>query len=137
MWKQKLGVNVKLSNQEWQTYITSRNSGDFDVIRASWVGDYNEASTFLSLLTSVHTGNIARFHSGDYDRLLQDTSMKTDAAARNATYNLAERLLLEQAPIAPLYQYTNARLIKPWVKGYPINNPEDVVYSHTLYITKH
>ena len=63
--------------------------------------------------------------------------MKTDAAARNATYNLAERLLLEQAPIAPLYQYTNARLIKPWVKGYPINNPEDVVYSHTLYITKH
>lgn len=67
MWKQKLGVNVKLTNQEWQTYINSRNSGDFDVIRASWVGDYNEASTFLSLLTSTHSGNIARFHSADYD----------------------------------------------------------------------
>lgn len=137
MWKQKLGVNVKLTNQEWQTYINSRNSGDFDVIRASWVGDYNEASTFLSLLTSTHSGNIARFQSADYDRVVNDASMKTDAAARNALYNQAENLLLDAAPIAPIYQYTNGRLIKPWVKGYPITNPEDVAYSHTLYILKH
>lgn len=137
MWKQKLGVNVKLTNQEWQTYINSRNSGDFDVIRASWVGDYNEASTFLSLLTSTHSGNIARFHSADYDRVINDASMKTDAAARNTLYNQAESLLLDAAPIAPIYQYTNGRLIKPWVKGYPITNPEDVAYSHTLYLLKH
>lgn len=137
MWKQKLGVNVKLTNQEWQTYINSRNSGDFDVIRASWVGDYNEASTFLSLLTSTHSGNIVRFQSADYDRVVNDASMKTDAAARNALYNQAENLLLDAAPIAPIYQYTNGRLIKPWVKGYPITNPEDVAYSHTLYILKH
>lgn len=63
--------------------------------------------------------------------------MKTDAAARNALYNQAETLLLDAAPIAPIYQYTNGRLIKPWVKGYPITNPEDVAYSHTLYILKH
>ena len=137
MWKQKLGVNVKLTNQEWQTYINSRNSGDFDVIRASWIGDYNEASTFLSLLTSTHSGNIARFHSEDYDRIINDASLKTDAAARNALYNQAENLLLDAAPIAPIYQYTNGRLVKPWVKGYPITNPEDVAYSHTLYIWKH
>lgn len=40
-------------------------------------------------------------------------------------------------PIAPIYQYTNGRLIKPWLKGYPVNNPEDVAYSHNLYIIKH
>ncbi|MCL3990682.1 hypothetical protein, partial [Escherichia coli] len=40
-------------------------------------------------------------------------------------------------PIAPIYQYTNGRLIKPWLKGYPINNPEDVAYSRTMYIVKH
>lgn len=56
MWKKNLGVDVKLQNQEWKTYIDSRNTGNFDVIRASWVGDYNEPSTFLSLLTSTHTG---------------------------------------------------------------------------------
>lgn len=137
MWKQKLGVNVKLTNQEWQTYINSRNSGDFDVIRASWIGDYNEASTFLSLLTSSHSGNIARYHSDDYDRIINEASMKVDPGARNVAYNRAERMLLDDAPIAPIYQYTNGRLIKPWVKGYPINNPEDVAYSHTLYIMQH
>ena len=70
MWKKNLGVDVKLQNQEWKTYIDSRNTGNFDVIRASWVGDYNEPSTFLSLLTSTHTGNISRFNDPAYDKVL-------------------------------------------------------------------
>ncbi|WBM72561.1 ABC transporter substrate-binding protein [Buttiauxella sp. WJP83] len=137
MWKKNLGVDVKLQNQEWKTYIDSRNTGNFDVIRASWVGDYNEPSTFLSLLTSTHSGNIARFNSPEYDKLMQQASQETTDAARNKDYNQAERIIQEQAPIAPIYQYTNGRLIKPWLKGYPINNPEDVAYSRTMYIVAH
>ncbi|AKA37291.1 ABC transporter substrate-binding protein [Yersinia ruckeri] len=137
MWKKKLGVDVKLVNQEWKTYIDSRNTGNFDVVRASWVGDYNEPSTFLSLLTSSHSGNIAKFHNADYDKLMADTSKQTHAKALNADYNKAEQIIAEQAPIAPIYQYTNGRLIKPWVKGYPISNPEDVAYSQTMYIIQH
>jgi oligopeptide transport system substrate-binding protein len=137
MWKKNLGVDVTLQNQEWKTYIDSRNSGNFDVIRASWVGDYNEPSTFLSLLTSSHSGNIARFHNADYDAVLTKASNETSAQARNQDYNRAEQILAEQAPIAPIYQYTNGRLIKPWVKGYPITNPEDVAYSREMWIEKH
>lgn len=70
MWKKNLGVDVKLQNQEWKTYIDSRNTGNFDVIRASWVGDYNEPSTFLTLLTSTHSGNISRFNNPAYDKVL-------------------------------------------------------------------
>ncbi|UNH28806.1 peptide ABC transporter substrate-binding protein [Moellerella wisconsensis] len=137
MWKKKLGVQVKLVNQEWKTYIDSRNSGNFDVIRASWVGDYNEASTFLSLLTSKHNGNIPQFHHDEYDQLIESASKETDPKVRNNDYNQAETLIAEYAPIAPIYQYTNGRLIKPWLKGYPIQNPEDTAYSHTFYILKH
>ncbi|AFJ47077.1 peptide ABC transporter substrate-binding protein [Shimwellia blattae] len=137
MWRQNLGVNVKLQNQEWKTYIDSRNTGNFDVVRASWVGDYNEASSFLSLLTSTHSGNIARFSSPAYDKLLDQASRETTTVARNKEYNLAEKIIAEQAPIAPIYQYTNGRLIKPWVKGYPINNPEDMAYSQQMYIIRH
>ncbi|KLN97304.1 peptide ABC transporter substrate-binding protein [Moellerella wisconsensis] len=137
MWKKKLGVQVKLVNQEWKTYIDSRNSGNFDVIRASWVGDYNEASTFLSLLTSKHNGNIPQFHHDEYDQLIESASKETDPKVRNDDYNQAEALIAEYAPIAPIYQYTNGRLIKPWLKGYPIQNPEDTAYSHTFYILKH
>lgn len=137
MWKKKLGVDVKLENQEWKTYIDSRNTGKFDVVRASWVGDYNEASTFLSLLTASHSGNIAKFNDPAYDSLLEKASRQTSARLINADYNQAEDILAEQAPIAPIYQYTNGRLIKPWVKGYPITNPEDVAYSQEMYILKH
>ncbi|WP_145339327.1 MULTISPECIES: peptide ABC transporter substrate-binding protein [Pantoea] len=137
MWKKTLGAEVTLQNQEWKTYIDSRNSGNFDVIRASWVGDYNEPSTFLSLLTASHSGNIARFNSAEYDALLAKASTETSVQARNADYNKAEQIIADQAPIAPLYQYTNGRLIKPWVKGYPITNPEDVAYSRELWIEKH
>ncbi len=137
MWRKNLGVDVKLQNQEWKTYIDSRNTGNFDVIRASWVGDYNEPSTFLTLLTSSHTGNIAKFTNPAYDKLLQQASLETDGADRNKDYNEAEKIIATQAPIAPIYQYTNGRLIKPWLGGYPINNPEDVAYTRELYIKKH
>ncbi|MBP6121162.1 MULTISPECIES: peptide ABC transporter substrate-binding protein [Providencia] len=137
MWKKKLGVQVKLINQEWKTYIDSRNTGNFDVIRASWIGDFNEPSTFLSLLTSQHSGNIPKFSSQQYDQILSSASIETNEELRNNYYNQAEALIAQNAPIAPIYQYTNARLIKPWLKGYPINNPEDVAYSHSFYIIKH
>ncbi|MBS0055371.1 ABC transporter substrate-binding protein [Yersinia sp. Marseille-Q3913] len=137
MWKKTLGVDVRMINQEWKTYIDSRNTGNFDVVRASWVGDYNEPSTFLSLLTSMHSGNIAKFKSADYDRLLNEAGRQTNPKLLNDDYNKAEQIIAEQVPIAPIYQFTNGRLIKPWVKGYPITNPEDVAYSHTLYIIKH
>ncbi|EPT0529570.1 peptide ABC transporter substrate-binding protein [Proteus mirabilis] len=137
MWKKKLGVKVNLRNQEWKTYIDSRNSGDFDVIRASWIGDYNEPSTFLSLLGSKHAGNIPKYQSQQYDEILVQANMTTDEEERNRLYNRAEQVIAEEAPIAPIYQYTNGRLIKPWLKGYPIENPEDVAYSHMLYVIKH
>lgn len=137
MWKKNLGAEVTLQNQEWKTYIDSRNSGNFDVIRASWVGDYNEPSTFLSLLTASHSGNIARFNNAEYDAVLARASSETSTAARNVDYNKAEQILADQAPITPIYQYTNGRLIKPWVKGYPVTNPEDVAYSRELWIEKH
>lgn len=137
MWKKNLGAEVTLQNQEWKTYIDSRNSGNFDVIRASWVGDYNEPSTFLSVLTSTSSSNIARFNDAGYDKVLNQASQETNATARNADYNEAEHIIAEKAPIAPIYQYSNGRLIKPWLKGYPINNPEDVAYTRTMYLLKH
>ncbi|CNI03073.1 putative periplasmic murein peptide-binding protein [Yersinia thracica] len=137
MWKKTLGVDVQMINQEWKTYIDSRNTGNFDVVRASWVGDYNEPSTFLSLLTSTHSGNIAKFKSANYDHLLSEAGKQTNPKALSDDYNKAEQIIAEQVPIAPIYQFTNGRLIKPWVKGYPITNPEDVAYSQMIYIIKH
>lgn len=137
MWKKTLGVQVELINQEWKTYIDSRKQGEFDVIRASWIGDYNEPSTFLTLLTASHSGNISGFNNTTYDEILAQAANAAKPTEREKDYQIAEQIIAEQVPIAPIYQYTNGRLIKPWVKGYPIDNPEDVVYSRELWIEKH
>lgn len=136
MWKQKLGVKVLLTNQEWKSYLDSRSSGDFEVIRSSWVADYNDPSAFLGLWQSGHSGNMTGFSDAAYDALLARAE-QSHGAARSALFNQAEKQLSEQMPIAPIYQYTNARLIKPWLRGYPIDNPEDVAYSRQLYLVAH
>ena len=137
LWKQKLGARVELTNQEWKTYLDSRQSGQFEVIRSSWVADYNDPSAFLGLWGSGHSGNMARFANPAYDKLLAQAANSQDPAERARLFDEAEAILQKEAPIAPIYQYTNARLIKPWLKGYPINNPEDVAYSRQLYLVKH
>ncbi len=137
LWKQKLGARVELANQEWKTYLDSRQSGQFEVIRSSWVADYNDPSAFLGLWGSGHSGNMARFTNPAYDKLLAQAANSQDPAERARLFDEAEAILQKEAPIAPIYQYTNARLIKPWLKGYPINNPEDVAYSRQLYLVKH
>ncbi len=68
---------------------------------------------------------------------MASASIETNEDLRNRYYNQAEAIIAQEAPIAPIYQYTNGRLIKPWLKGYPIENPEDVAYSHSFYIIAH
>ena len=137
LWKQKLGARVELTNQEWKTYLDSRQSGEFEVIRSSWVADYNDPSAFLGLWGSHHSGNMASFANAGYDALLAKAANSQDPRERARLFDEAETILQDEAPIAPIYQYTNARLIKPWLKGYPINNPEDVAYSRQIYLVKH
>ncbi|MCV5231403.1 ABC transporter substrate-binding protein, partial [Escherichia coli] len=55
MWKKTLGLDVTLENQEWKTYLSTKDSGNFEVARAGWCGDYNEASSFLTLMMSNNT----------------------------------------------------------------------------------
>lgn len=134
MWKKELGVEVELENQEWKTYLDTRRQGNFDVTRAGWCGDYNEASTFLSLMQSNNSSNDPKYNSAEYDATMEKALLSTSADERNALYAQAEKLLAQDMPIAPIYQYVKARLVNPNVGGFPVNNAEDKIYSKDLYI---
>ncbi|TCV29286.1 ABC transporter substrate-binding protein [Vibrio crassostreae] len=134
MLKGNLGAQVELENQEWKSYLVSRRQGDFDVMRASWCGDYNEASTFLSLLRSGSSGNFARYNSDKYDLAMDSALAATSEQDRQGFYDQAEQLLAEDMPIAPIYYYMQARLVRPSVGGFAKNNVEGRIYSKDLYI---
>ncbi|WP_423840824.1 ABC transporter substrate-binding protein [Vibrio mytili] len=134
MVSKNLGADVELENQEWKSYLVARKQGNFDVMRASWCGDYNEASTFLSLLRSGSSGNFARYSSQAYDQVMKQALAATNEKQRQGLYDRAEQLLTEDMPIAPIYYYMQARLVRPNVGGFAKNNVEGRIYSKDLYI---
>ncbi|CAK3622172.1 oligopeptide ABC transporter periplasmic binding protein [Vibrio crassostreae] len=134
MWKKTLGLSVTLENQEWKTYLSSKDSGDFEVARAGWCGDYNEASSFLTLMKSNNTTGGVHYDSAAYDQIIDKALNSTSEEERKALYLEAEALMAKDMPIAPIYQYVKSRLLNPYVGGFPINNAEDKIFSKDLYI---
>ncbi|CAK2435914.1 oligopeptide ABC transporter periplasmic binding protein [Vibrio crassostreae] len=134
MWKKTLGLKVTLENQEWKTYLSSKDTGNFEVARAGWCGDYNEASTFLTLMVSANTTGGQHWGNRDYDTLIDKAINSTSEQERNELYLEAEKLMANDMPIAPIYQYVKTRLLNPHVGGFPTNNAEEKIYSKDLYI---
>lgn len=137
IWQKNLGVNVKLENQEWKTFLDTRHQGTFDVARAGWCADYNEPTSFLNTMLSDSSNNTAHYKSPAFDKIIADTLKVTDEAQRTALYEKAEQQLDKDSAIVPVYYYVNARLVKPWVGGYTGKDPMDNVYVRDLYIIKH
>ncbi|SIR35073.1 oligopeptide transport system substrate-binding protein [Aeromonas sp. RU39B] len=134
MWKRALGVETKLNNMEWKSLVAVLNNGNFAISRYGWNGDYNDASTFLDILSSTSSANSGKWNNPQYDALLAKAHDSLDAAERTRLYQQAEALIDQDAPIAPVYFLVKSRLLKPSVRGYPHGNPMDIVYSRTLYL---
>ena len=130
MWKQKLGVATELANFEWKTYLGIRRNQEFDVARSGWCGDYNEASTFLDLLTTTHGSNDGKYSNPKVDELMR--ASKT-AENPDAIYGEVERILAEDMAIIPVYHYANTFLLSADIKGWPYDNVENNWYSRNLY----
>ena len=137
IWKKNLGVNVKLENQEWKTFLDTRHQGTFDVARAGWCADYNEPTSFLNTMLSDSSNNTAHYKSPAFDKLIGETLKVADDAQRADLYAKSEQQLDKDSAIVPVYYYVNARLVKPWVGGYTGKDPLDNISVKNLYIIKH
>ena len=137
MWKDVLGVEARLENQEWKVFLDTRVKKETtQVFRAGWIGDYNDAYTFASLMHSKSGRNDPGYSNSEYDRLLQAASRVGDLGERAALLQQAEAVLLEDLPLIPIYFYVTKRVVKPWVGGFQ-PNIMDHHYSRDFYILKH
>jgi oligopeptide transport system substrate-binding protein len=138
MWKKAFNgaVKVTLKNQEWKTYIAEKKAGNYQVARAGWVGDYNEPSTMLDLLTKGHSSNNSFYDNPEYDKRMNAARTVLDDAKRNALYAEADKLIAQDMPIIPIYNYVTNRLVKPYVKGYPTSNPLDKLKTQFMSVEK-
>jgi len=137
MWKQKLGIQAKLLNQEWKVFLqTRRRMETTEVYRAGWIGDYNDAYSFAQLMHSANEMNHAGYVSTEYDALVDQAASEQDMVKRGELLTAAEQVLLEDMPIIPVYFYVSKHLVKPWVQGRQ-PNIMDHHYTKNLYILKH
>ena len=118
MWRQNLNVAATLVNQEEKVYFDSRRQMNYQVIRSTWIGDYVDPNSFLDLWVTNGANNQTGWSNTDYHRLIGEASQTGDQAVRYAAFQKAEAILLEDAPILPVYFYTHAFLIRPSVKGW-------------------
>ncbi|MDP4609594.1 MAG: peptide ABC transporter substrate-binding protein [Opitutales bacterium] len=118
MWKKELGINIELHNQEWKAYLSTREAGEFDILRASWFGDYDDPNTFLSLGETNNGNNHTEWSSPEYDALIKQAAVTLDPEARKAIFQKAEAILLDEMPVIPIYFYVTSRLIDDAVQGW-------------------
>ncbi|MBT8423218.1 MAG: peptide ABC transporter substrate-binding protein [Gammaproteobacteria bacterium] len=136
MWKQVLGVETQLLNQEWKVFLQTRQLGLTQVYRSGWIGDYNDANTFAELLHSENAQNDTGWGNDRYDELLERAAVETILDKRALLLQEAERIMLDETPLIPIYFYVSKRVVKPWVGGY-VPNIMDHTFTKDLYILKH
>jgi len=121
MWNKYLGVKVTLANQDWKVFIDTRNNHDFTIARDGWIGDYNDPNTFLDMFVTGGPQNHTGFSNVKYDRLIAKAATIQDKEKRNDIFKKAEAILLDEAPIIPMYVYTTKYLLHTDVKDWHAN----------------
>jgi oligopeptide transport system substrate-binding protein len=122
MWKQFLGVETSLRNEEWKVYLESRNKKQFEVMRAAWIGDYVDPYSFLELLRGdIGEQNPAGYSNAAYDQAADKAANEKDPGARLKELAEAEKILLADMPIIPIYFYTQQHMVSDSVKGWQDN----------------
>jgi oligopeptide transport system substrate-binding protein len=121
MWKDGLGIEVTLKNQEWKVYLDSMDVMDFEVARAGWIGNIDPAS-ILSTFTSDSHVNRAGFSDPEFDEIIRERYPRApDRAGQQSLLRQAETILMSYLPAIPLYTPTTKHLVQPGVKGMPAN----------------
>lgn len=136
MWKQVLGVRTRLINEEFRVFLQNRAQRRVtEVFRSGWIGDYMDAFTFLELFHSEHGRNDAGYDNPRYDRLLERIASERIAASRRNLMAEAERMILADQVILPIYHYVTKRLIDPRLKGWE-ENVMDYHLTRYMYLVR-
>ena len=148
-WKEHLGIEVELVNQEWNGYLGLLGDGAPNIWRLSSGAKYADA--VLRLFHSTRGAKLSSWSNSEFDRLLELILIEPDCARREELYRRAEQILtLEDAAVIPVIHYpadavppldlgpmlyaqapsmTNATKVRP-TEIFPLGNDEVLVLEN-------
>lgn len=130
MWKTVLNIDIELVNMEWKVYLAATQEKKYDISRQGWIGDYVDPNTFLDMWITGRGNNRPGYSNKKYDELLAIASTTLDQNQRYEYLQQAEKLLLDEMPIIPIYFYVSKSLVQPSVKGLMPNILDDHPYKY-------
>ena len=136
-WKTKLGIDLEMEAMEFKVLIKKRNDRDYQMARNGWVADYDDATTFLTLVQCDSDQNSHGNCNRKAEALIDEGNKSLDQAKRKTLLTQAAKLIMDDYPMIPLLQYTVPRLVKPYVGGYTNTNALDRYRAKEIYIIKH
>jgi oligopeptide transport system substrate-binding protein len=132
MWRNVLGAQAQIVNVEFQVLLDQMREREVtEAFRSSWFGDYNDANTFLAIMRSDSAANLPGYSNPEFDALMRSAGEQLDLDRRRLYLEEAERVLLADHVVIPLYFYVSKHLVKPEVEGWQ-DNILDYHYSKHL-----
>jgi len=136
LWKQVLGVQATLVNEEYKVFLQNREQKVLtQVFLAGWISDYEDAYSFLNLFRTGHGRNDYGYSNSLYDALLDEIASERIPSRRRRLMFEAERVLLTEMPFVPLFTYVTKRMVNPRLKGWQ-SNVMDHHYSKDMFFLK-
>ncbi|MCQ2011635.1 peptide ABC transporter substrate-binding protein [Sporolactobacillus sp. STSJ-5] len=132
------GVDVTINAQPWANYLKLNNEFKYDIAFSGWFPDYQDPMTYLDMWTTGNPMNTIGWSNKKFDSLINDAQTNTaDAQKRWENLVSAEKLMMSEYPIVPLYQSGHTWAEKSYVKGlsFPSYGPQ--VDFARAYILKH
>lgn len=113
----ELGIDLQVNIVEWSSFTPMRRSGDFEVARNGWVGDYSDPSNMLELFYTTNGNNDGKFSDADFDAAIDLSRSTLDAKERSTALHTAEDILMDQAGCIPLAYYNDFWLQSSKITG--------------------
>jgi ABC-type oligopeptide transport system substrate-binding subunit len=117
MWKQNLNIDSTISNQEWGVFMENRFQGNFTVATGAWFGDYPDPMTFLDMFTSYSGNNVAFWQNEEFDNAIEESKTLIGAERDEKLYK-AEKLMMDDSIIMPIFYYTSPIMVQNRVSNW-------------------
>jgi len=121
IWTDTLGIEVSVRQLEFTQYWENLYNQPYDIARTGWGPDYDDPFTYLDMWDSRGGWNKTGWVGENFYTLITAANLESDFKKRNDMFFEAEKILLTEAPIIPLYMSRGALVLSPKIKGVSIN----------------
>jgi oligopeptide transport system substrate-binding protein len=128
-----VGIAVKVNQMQKALLLEQTSKSKAAFFRGSWIADYPDAENYLALFYSKNPAppNYTRYKNPAFDELYEKALMETNDSLRNQLYHQMNQLVMNDAPVVPLWYDMALHLVQPRVKNFHPNGLNLLELRHT------